>query len=182
MKKLFTFILLALILSSCSSKWDQSDPNMPDELRQQHEEVLEENLQTIEESEETNITALFEVAYRYHQLGDFLKAIDYYEQVLDYDVNHIVALNNMASLYEKVEEYELAADYIKRLYEVRQDEEEVIKDTVRILLKAGDAQNAEHALDNYESLVIDPENPDTSREELIQSLHADIDEWYEENQ
>ena len=182
MKKLITITLILTLLSlpACRlSKWDQSDPNMPDELRQEHEEILEENLTSLKENG-FGVTAALEVAIRYQALGDLKKSAEYYEEVLEYDVNHIVALNNMAVLYEDVEEYEFAAAYIMRLYEIEQDSTETIKDTVRILLKVDDILNAQHALDNYTSLVL-PEDPEDENYEYysmtIAELQADIDDW-----
>jgi tetratricopeptide (TPR) repeat protein len=180
MKKIISIALITVLLialPACRlSKWDQSDPNMPDELRQQNEAILEENLTSFEENG-FNVVVVLDIAISYEHLGDYKKAIEYYEQVLEYDVNHIVALNNMAAMYEEVEEYEEAAEYIKRLYQVRQDSVETVKDAVRILLKADDALNAQHALDNYKSKVlIDPENENYAYyEEVIAELQEDID-------
>lgn len=161
MKKLAStslIILTLLSLTACGNKWYQPDPNMPDEYREHEEESLKENLSKLDE-EGFGIETALEVAINYQFLGDYKKAIDYYEQILDADVNHKVALNNIADIYEEVGEYETAAEYIKRLYAISQDNEETIKDTVRILLEADDYLNAQHALDNYASIVMaDPES------------------------
>lgn len=174
MLKIFSFILIvSLLLPACSSQWNPVDPNMPEELRTQHETILEEQLLILEEDPE-NENALFEVAFRYHQLGYWKKAVSYYEEVLKVNPENWAAINNLASIYEKVEDYEQAAEYIKTLYQIDQTNIEVIKDTVRILLKAGDPVNAEHALQNFEKLTLDPAAPDPKLQELITALYEDI--------
>lgn len=153
---LLTVITSVLIFVSCSNnpKWNRLDPNMPKELKEQHERVLKENLDKFEESKDFDSVVVLEIAFRYQQLGDFKNAIKYYEKLLDYDPKHWVALNNLADIYEQVEEYRSAAEYIKRLYSERQNSIEVIQDTVRILIEAGDVGNAEHAIDNFEKLTV----------------------------
>lgn len=174
MLKIFPYLLvLSLLFTACSSKWNQADPNMPEELRTQHESILEEQLLILEEDPQ-NEDALFEVAFRYHQLGYWKKAVHYYEEVLNVNPENWAALNNLASIYEKVEDYDQAAEYIKTLYQLDQTSIEVIKDTVRILLKAGDPVNAEHALQNFEKLVLNPATPDPKLQELIATLYEDI--------
>ncbi len=182
MKRLIPIALITILiltLTSCSNKWQKDISDMPEELKQQHEEILEEHLAFLEENE--SIESSFEVAYRYHQLGDYKKAIEYYEQTLDYNVYYATPLNNLANIYEEVEEYDLAAEYIIRLFEVRQDSEEAINDTVRILLKADDPINAQVALDQFASIMLaDPESEAYSYyETMIAGLQADIDEYLE---
>lgn len=138
-----------LILTACSGgKWDKSDPNMPEGLRQVHEEKLTQNLDLLKEDAKDE-KALFEVAFRYQQLGDFKKAEEYYKKLLEQNAVHYAAINNLADIYEQVEQYDLAAEQIKELYKIDQSSLEVIKDTVRILLKANDPDNAIAALENF---------------------------------
>ncbi|MFA6023856.1 MAG: tetratricopeptide repeat protein [Candidatus Gracilibacteria bacterium] len=182
MKKIILALLSISLLTACSqTNWDYSDPNMPEGLREKHEEVLAAELAILEEDPE-DLDALFEVAFRYHQLGDYKNAVEYYEKVLALSESHGVTLNNLASLYEDMEKYGKAAEYIKLLYASDQTNIEVTKDTVRILLEAGDLENAKKAVENFETKRVSGENPDPALQELVASLYADIEEWEQENE
>ncbi|MEK9159891.1 MAG: hypothetical protein AAB383_04140 [Patescibacteria group bacterium] len=176
MKKLISILALTLLLTACNNKWDQSDPSADEAWSQEQQEILGKNLLILEEDSE-NSTALFEVAFRYQQLGDWKQSVSYYEKVLEQNENDWATLNNLASMYETMEDYDKAAEYIRKLYLVDQSSIEVIKDTVRILLKAGDTVNTEEAVANFEKLVIDPANPNADMQEFIAELRADIEEW-----
>lgn len=177
----FTIFFLSIsLLTACSSKWDHTDPEMPQDLIEYNQSILEEEFAILEENPE-DLNALFEVAFRYQQLGDWKKAVKYYEEVLALTENDNVTLNNLAYIYEEMEDYEMAASYIKRLFEANPTDTEVIKDTVRILLKVGDALNAEHALEYFEELNLNPESPDPEIQKLIDELYDKIYTWAEEN-
>ena len=181
MKKILTLSLLALLLTSCSGKWNQADPEMPEELRTLHEEALEAELATLEE-DPANSDALFGAAFRYQQLGDWKKAVKYYEKVLELSPADWASLNNLAYMYETMEDYDQAAFYIKKLYESDPDNTEVISDTVRILLLAGDSVSAQLALENFARVVLDSENPDTDMQIFIGELYETIYQWNQENE
>lgn len=178
MKKFLVVSLLSLsLLSACSSQWNyEAEYVMTEEQKAYHEEILQSSLDGLEEDPES-IDLNFEVAFRYHQLGDLKSAVEYYEKVLSLNENHDVALNNLASLYEDVEDYEHAAEYVKRLYELNPASVEVIKDTVRILLLADQGDAAQEALDNFEKVALVAENPDQSIQDLVDELNLDIEEW-----
>ena len=80
-------------------------------------------------------------------------------------------------MYERAEEYELASEYVKRLFEANPDVIEVIKDTVRILLKNGEDINAERALDEFASRFVTEDGYVEGIESLVEKLNADIEEW-----
>lgn len=153
---------------------------MTEEQKAYHEEILNSSLKGLEEDPE-NIDLTFEVAFRYHQLGDLKSAVEYYEKVLNLNENHDVALNNLASLYEDVGDYERAAEYIKSLYELNPTGVEAIKDTIRILLLADQGDAAQEALDNFEKVSVGTAVPDESLQVLVDELNADIEEWRQEN-
>lgn len=181
MKKTLLILSLSLLLSACgNNEWDRADPEMPEDLRELNETILNEQLGFLEEDPE-NLDALFEVAFRYQQLGDWRKAVEYYEKVLELAETDWASLNNLAYIYEEVGDYETAAEYIKTLYMADPGSIEVIKDTVRILLEAGDAFSAEEALQNFEKLSIDPASPNPDMQALIDKLYNDIRTWKEEN-
>lgn len=181
MKNKLTVFLVAflVIFSACTSKWDKQDPNMPEEYKQQQEEILQEHLDILEEDPE-NVDSLLEVGFRYQVLGDYKNAEKYYKKLLEIDENHYPALNNLADIYEEIEEYELAATHIKKLYENNPNTPEVIKDTVRILLKAGEPKNAQAALENFAR--IRQENEDTSADQLISDLFESIHSYKQEHE
>ena len=166
-------IISILLVSGCmfGGKWNQPDPNMPQELKEKKENTIVENLKILEENPE-ELTSLLEVAINHEQLGNYKEAIKYYEKILELSPSHYPALNNMAVIYETVEEYDLAAKYIKKLYEQNPSTPEVIKDTVRILLEADDPDNAEAALLNYSKLY--KEGGNTSQQKTISDLYESI--------
>lgn len=175
MKKTIILLTIPLLLASCTNKWDQSDPNMPEELRASHQETLQEHLEILKEDEK-NTDSLLEVAFRYDQLGDFKKAEKYYKKILEIDAFHFPALNNLANIYEKVEEYDLAAEQIKTLYENYPTNIEVLRDAIRMLLKADEPEDAKSALDNYVAQV---KNAD---ETLINDLNDQINTYLQEHE
>lgn len=181
MKKLIGLILLTITLTACSQgKWNQPNEALPEETRIKMEEEIDAAFINLEEEPES-VTDLFLIAHHYDILGDYRKAEEYYKKVLELEATNWASLNNLANLYEDLEEYEDAAVYIKKLYELDQTSIEVIKDTVRILLKAGDAASAEQALQNFESKMISEDNPNADLQELVDSLYQDIEEWKESN-
>jgi len=180
MKKLLSTLALALLLTACNTKWDHADPNMPADLVTYNQTILDEQLAILEEDPE-NTDALFEVAFRYQQLGSWKEAVSYYEKVLEQSENDYATLNNLAYIYEQMEDYNTSANYIKRLYAANQSDIETIKDTVRILLKSGDALNAEHAVQNFASLSLDPLNTDPDMQALVDELYQDIYDWAAEH-
>ncbi len=185
MRTLISFALLStLILSACgATNLDDAyvEPqNSTPEWTAMQEDILERNLAILEE-EPTTMSAIQEVAFRYQSLGEFNKAVVYYEQLLELNVAHFVALNNLANIYEMAEEYETAAEYLRSLYQVDQDNHNVLKDVVRVHLKIDDVENAQLAVDNYAKLTMDAANPDPEEEARIQSLNDQINEYTESN-
>jgi tetratricopeptide (TPR) repeat protein len=181
MKKIISITaILTLLLSGCmfGGKWNQPDPNMPQELKQKAENAISENLETLKETPE-ELGALLEVAINYEQLGNYKKAVGYYEKLIELSPFHFVALNNIAPVYEIVEEYDLAAKYIKTLYEQNPTNTEVIRDTVRILLEADELDDAQAALGNYAKLF--REAGDTSEQPTISELYELIHQYQEQN-
>lgn len=167
-------IISALLFTACAnSKWDKTDKDISPEQKAYEEKIIRDQM-TILGDEPNNIDALFKVAFEYQFLGDYKEAVNYYEKVLEIDTNHIPALNNLADIYEQVEEYDKAAEYIKRLYPLMPDSLEAIKDTVRILLLAGDDTNAELALENFAKLKREDGQPASGATEIISSLKQQI--------
>ncbi|MFA5840592.1 MAG: tetratricopeptide repeat protein [Candidatus Margulisiibacteriota bacterium] len=179
-KKIIATCFSLLLLTACSSKWDQSDPDMPEELRASSEEALDESLALVQENPE-NVDGLFGAAFYYQQLGEWKEAVRYYEKVLVLSPTNWATLNNLAYMYETMEDYQKAAEYIKTLYQSDPTGIEAIRDTVRILVKAGDPDNALKALENFSTNVIDPTNPDKDLQDLVSSLYEEIQSSVEQS-
>jgi tetratricopeptide (TPR) repeat protein len=176
MKKIITIVaILVLSLSGCT-KWNQPDPTLPQELKQKAENLISENLEILKENPK-EIGALLEVAINYEKLGSYKDAVKYYEKVIELSPFNYPALNNISYVYEQVEKYDLAAKYIKKLYEENPTNPEVMRDTVRILLEAGEPDNAQLALENFAKLY--REAGDTSEQATISDLFESINAYQE---
>ncbi len=125
-----------LFLTACGSKYQIDISEMPDELRLQHQERLQNSLSQHEtaEDDQMKIEAAAEVAIQYMNLGNYAEAIDYYKEVLEHDEIYYVALNNIAYMYEEVGEKEKALEYELKLYENNKTDFEVTRDTIRLLV------------------------------------------------
>jgi tetratricopeptide (TPR) repeat protein len=145
---------------------------MPEGLRTKHETELQTALDTLAATPD-DAGAMFDAAFRYQMLGDYKNAVKYYDQILAKSENDTVVLNNIADIYEEMGDYNHAAQYIRRLYVLDPTGIETIKDTVRILLEAGDAANAQEALDNFSSLV---DQTDAGMKQLVSELQVKITE------
>lgn len=177
MKKITSILILSVLLfTACNNgKWDKTDKDITPEQKAHEQQIISDQM-IILETDPTNIDALFQIGFEYQFLGDYEKAVDYYEKVLETDAKHIPALNNLADIYEQVEEYDKAAQYIKLLYPLMPDNSETIKDTVRILLLAGDDFHAEEALTNFAKLTKENET-NKSHTKLISSLKQQIEDY-----
>jgi tetratricopeptide (TPR) repeat protein len=172
MKRVLYLTLLSLMVLTACGTSNYANPDMPEELKTFHEEQLSEHLDILKDDSE-NVNSIFEVAYRYDQLGDYDAAIKYYEKVLDIDAVHRPAINNLANIYETMEDYEMAIEYIKELYVLEPLSIEVTKDTVRLLLLADDPENAYLVVTNFRELTL--ENEDS--QEVADSLKEDINTY-----
>ncbi len=182
MNKKITIILIStlFILVACSSKWQKPlSQDTPKEYIEKQENLIKKNLETLDQDPE-NAEAAFEVGFAYQQLNEFKKAIAYYEKVLKLVPAHFASLNNLADIYEQVEEYELAAKYIKKLYETNEADNEVIRDTVRILLKNNEPQNAQQALENFARKTKDTAT--TEQIQMIGNLYESIQIYKNEHE
>lgn len=187
MRTLISLVLLSsLFFAACGSTAVNLDDayvapqNLTPEWTEMQEEILDRNLEILKEEPNTT-AAIQEVAFRYQLLGQYNNAVEYYEQLLEFNVTSFVALNNLADIYEKAEEYNTAAEYIRRLYQENQENYAILKDVVRIHLKADDIENTQVAIDNYAKLSLDAENPNPEEEARIQSLNDQVNEHLENN-
>ncbi len=178
MKKiLISVLLLTLFLTACSQQtinWDISHDNMPEEVEAFHREQLETYLALLEE-DPYNKDYLFEVAYRYGKLGDGKKSEEYYLKVLEITPNDQTTLNNLANLYEEVGDYEQASIVISDLFNLNQTSVEVVRDTVRILLKAGKDIQAQDALEIFAREIGDNANTEEMTQFISDTFQSILD-------
>lgn len=177
MKKITSLLILSILLfTACGNgKWDKTDKDITPEQKAHEEKIISDQMALLK-NDPNNTDALFQIAFEYQFLGDYKKAVDYYEKVFEIDAKHVPALNNLADIYEQVEEYDKAAQYIKLLYPLMPDNSEAIKDTVRILLLAGDDFHAEEALVNFAKLT-KGNGTNESATKLISSLKQQIEDY-----
>lgn len=177
---LLTGLLTAsLFLSACSdSKWQGDISHLDQGWIDKQYELIDEFEQKVEENPQ-DYEALFEIGFRYAQLEDFKKAVKYYKEALEVNPDWMVTYNNLATVYEKVGEYELAAENSMIYFQNNQKNTEALKDVIRVLLKANDPENAQIALDNYAIQTSD--DTTVERIQLMSDLKQEIYEYELEN-
>ncbi|MFA5820636.1 MAG: hypothetical protein WC873_00775 [Candidatus Gracilibacteria bacterium] len=152
MKKiLLSLAIISLLLLTSCGKYTVKIENLPPELKAKWEKELDENLAKYDDANDPYAKSQLasEVGFRYMNLGKYSKAISYYEEVLAYDNVHFPALNNLAFIYEEVGEIQKALEYEKRLYEANPLNKEVVGDTVRLLVKNYQFEDATKLLTTY---------------------------------
>lgn len=162
MKKTITATALLIIsiflIAGCSKYSHIEKPDLTPEKITIYNQTIEDNLKILdnETTEEEKFNAFMGIAVNSQLLGNYDDAIEYYEKVLEISPSDFLGLNNLAALYEKVEEYELAAFYVKELHALYKGRQGVISDTIRILVKNKEFDNAKLVLteyaQNYQSL------------------------------
>ncbi|MFA5789037.1 MAG: tetratricopeptide repeat protein [Candidatus Gracilibacteria bacterium] len=156
---LLSFLLLGTVLTACNSKWQGDISNLDEGWIAHQYEIIDEFEQKLEANPE-DAEALFEIAFRYQQLEDYKTAIKYYKKTLEANPDNVTVYNNLANIYETVEEYDLAAENIMVYFQNNQTSVEAVKDAVRVLLLAGDPENAQIALDTYAMQTSDESSPE----------------------
>jgi len=147
--------------------------NAPQEFLDNFAKRIEENQEILKEDPK-NRDAQFEVAFGYQQIGEYRKAIKEYEKVLKIATNDYATLNNLADIYEKVGEPKKAIPYITQLFNQNTEMIEPARDTVRILLKAGQLEAAKHAIKTYENYNREANLLDDNKMNLISELNRSI--------
>lgn len=173
MKKILPIILSVLILTACGSKYIIDKPNMPEEYRENIEQQLNDAIEVY-----NNATGAYEksdaaadVGMKYALLGNYRGAIPYYEEVLKGDPVHLVALMNLASMYEEVGGISKALEYQEILYENYSDIAEINRDYIRLLLADGQFDRAQEVVD-----ALSVSEQAEGNEGFMQSLQESIDE------
>lgn len=159
MKKTTITLIFALLASSpltgCS-KYTVDKPELTPEKIQQYEQAIEENQEKLKNTKITEIEkteSLQSIGISYERLGKYDDAINYYEQILKIAPTNFLALNNLAAIYEEVEEYDSAQKYIETLYQYygkdTRTNQGVITDIIRILVKNKKFDQARQVLEDY---------------------------------
>ncbi len=155
------FLILSLILTGCGSNYSNIEkPTLTDEQKSEYEKTVEDNLTILEQkdlAEDAKYQALVELAVNNEYLGNYDEAINYYKQILEISDSDFLALNNLSNLYEKLEEYDLASQYVKFLNKYYKDKQSVVKDTIRILIKNKEFDNAQLVITEYAQNYQSPE-------------------------
>lgn len=169
-QKIFLIVLsTSLLLSACSGndKWNKDISSMPKEWIQKQQDGLNKNLDLLKKNPE-DLEAQGMAGFYYYELGALRQAEVAYKKSLELDHNDFRSLNNLAKLYEEVGEYDKAAIYVKRLYDLNRDNASVTQDAVKILLEANDPEAAQQALDSFADLKQKDEGG------VINQLYTDI--------
>lgn len=144
------FLILSLLLTGCGKTIEK--PTLTDEQKNEYTQIVEDNLTILEQNDlgdDAKYQALVNVAVNNEYLGNYDEAINYYKQILEISSSDFLALNNLSNLYEKLEEYDLASQYVKLLHKYYKDKQGVIKDTIRILVKNKEFDNAQLVITEY---------------------------------
>lgn len=153
MKKYISLILAILsfsLFSACTS-YTSDRSYMTKEATAQEEKILQDakekyNKATTDGEKQKQ---LFEMAFRYQNLGDYDGAINYYEKVLELSPIHYQSLNNLAVIYEEMGKIPKALQYEQKLYENNVIDPEVINDVIRLLVKNQQLNSAQQLLETF---------------------------------
>lgn len=144
-------LLLATgILSACND-YTVDRSYLTQEAREKEEAQLAIALDNYEKSatDKDKADNAFEVGFRYMTLGEYEEAMDYYKIVLEYDAVHFPVLNNMAVMYEELGDIKTALEYEKKLYDNNPTNTEVVSDTIRLLVKNKQFNDAQGVLEKF---------------------------------
>ncbi len=151
-KKITILTLLLFITASFGCGKYNVETNLTEEQIADYEARIQENLEVLREGSlnlEDELTATQTIGVLYENLGEYKKAIKYYEASLELDSTDYLALNNLASLYSRVGEQEKAKEYIAVLYLNNQSSRDVISDAVRIYTENKDYDGAIQIITAY---------------------------------
>ncbi len=149
-----TLLLSSVLFFVGCSKYQVAKPNLNPEWVEEYKTTIQEGKTALEEegiTEEEKIQTFQDMAVAYNRLGNYAKAIDYYEKVLALHPTDYLSLNNMVAIYEEVEEYEKAIPYARTLYTDNSENQEVVRDAIRVHLQIKDTTNAQLILNDYAS-------------------------------
>ncbi len=163
-------LLCMFALTSCQGKtWSKTDEMAQVFLEQEREKVKENKLNLKENPED--VDSMFKVAYAYEQMEVWGKAKKWYEKLLKIDPENFKAHGNLAQIYENEGRFEMAAQHIREYYVSAPLNMEGVRDTVRILIKAAEYDQAQEALEYY---ATNSDQTDESQIIFISELYESI--------
>jgi tetratricopeptide (TPR) repeat protein len=185
-RKFFSFMLVfacALTLTACGSQYRVEREGMPEKLEEKLEGQVSAGEAMLEaaESASEKTTALLEIASGNEQVGKLDEAILAYKEILKIDPNHFPALNNLGVIYEEVGEFETSAQYYSQLVEANPSNTGVFGDAIRVLVAAGQFEEAQTNLENFARYNQDSDNENfqkfiSAQFELIRNAKANAEE------
>jgi len=150
MKKILSIALITITFTACNT-YKPDTSGFSEEYKQKEQAFLDDfkikynNASTNDEKEEF----AFEIGFRNMNLGNYKNAIKYYDIVLSYNPAHPQALNNLAVMYEEMGEIEKALKYEQQLYNTNPTNVEIVGDTIRLLVKNEQFNDAHGVLDTF---------------------------------
>ncbi len=145
-------IASTILLVACGKNYVVEKPDMPEKLKTMYQEKLDKNF-PIHDDEKAEpgarLIATEEIAFSYMGMGEYGKAIKYYEELLKNDPFYFPALNNIAVMYEELGEVKLALPYQAALYQNNKTNPEVVEDSIRLLVADGQYEDALRLLEAF---------------------------------
>ena len=158
--KSIAIVLSSFILLSACTSYKPDRSYMTKESTAKEEKILQESKDKYSQAktDEEKQKQLFEMGFRYQNLGDYSNAISSYEQVLKLAPTHYQSLNNLAVMYEEMKKIPKALEYEKKLYESNVTDPEVINDIVRLLVENNQINEAQSLLETFAKSSVAKDN------------------------
>lgn len=154
MKKIIILATLSLtVMAACSTPDYQKELDLSEDVAKVYLDKIDEKLALYNnpEDEDQKIDAAFVLGLNHMYLGEYGKAISYYEEVLDARSSDFATLNNLSFIYKDLAMYDKAIEYQEALYMQRSNYGEVVGDLVDLYFKTGQLDAAQTAIDHYAS-------------------------------
>lgn len=168
---LLIIVLSIFVLSACQSKWSPEMNLPPEEISAIHEKIEEVETfidQEIKQKGKAEITAYISVARQYKKLGEYKKVESIYKKLIaDGRVSGAIH-NNLANIYEEVEEYEKAIEQ----YTILTDkllEPQYLKNITWVYIKMGERKLAEKYFNAWQQAY---RTTDENIQQAIKELRA----------
>lgn len=169
MKKLVSLLILSLVLSSCGPDLGSKVPDMPEELKTQFIEAIQDGEADLKKGRES-ISTYNNLGFSYQSLNEYDEALEYYEKTLELDVKNYQALNNSLDIYREQDNKEKIKEMAMRLYEAEPNDSMVLKKIVAALIYVEEPAIALEALENFSR----QQGEDPTYTSLISELYEDI--------
>ena len=116
--------------------------------------------------EPDNIEILYQIGELYYLLGNYTRAIQYPEQILKLDNNHIPSLKLMMNIYTKQDELYTAKEYAEKIYAIETNEQNLVS-----LINLYGKLSLFEEIDKYKNLIEQSENCITAYAKICYSAH-----------